>query len=1847
MDMTMAKQAGRKAISLGASVVLAVSLVPPPAYAATGQGAEPGSDAVFEPAGEAPTYREAHEVECAPGEVLVEYDDASASGHGGLSLGLMESQLSSMAGLEVSETVSDRSEGHGTVVKAEVPEGVDPHEAAGRAEEVPGVASAQPNYIYRLMDGGAAGSGMTAGSLAMPSEGDPVAETNDTFLSQQYSLGSWEDTHGADVFAAWKSVKSDATAAENQVPVVTVAVLDTGVYVDHLDLKDQIWEDYLWDASHDRKPGRDGFLDASSNPTGDIVGHGTHVCGIAAATANNQQGIAGASYNAKLLPIKVFNDSSYQAYAKTEWLLKAYNYLLSDEDGDGQTVAQETNTHVVNMSLGGYGKEGEIDEQFEKAIEEAANADILTVCAGGNGDDYGNPITQPSWPSDFDACMAVTCLSAAGTNTYWSDFNVYKDISAPGVDILSSYNDKENSYTKMTGTSMASPLVAGIAALLFSADPSLTVDQAKDAIYSTANELDPKGQNYRKPIVSDGGGGVTGSPGCIDAAKAVESVLQNSGTKRVKIQECALGEVSDQLFTGQAVEPDFDVTFGSGDEAVKLQEGSDYRVKFENNVKVGTASATIIGMGGYVGRTVVHFNIRYDFTQATVMPDKESYVATGAALEPVVHVALGGRLLRNGVDYAVRYRDNAEVGTASIDVEGVGDYLGTVTETFEIAKAADKPVQVSAKRYLSKAGVAAVADQFYKKEQTPKPSPKLTDSKGSVLAPGVDYKLSYSGNNKPGYARVIAAAAGDTWTGQTDAYFRILSSVPKFKDVKKSTKYASDIKLAVRLGLMSGKGKKFKAKSAFTRGEAAAVLYSLAGSPKVSKKTKMTDVKSKSANYKALQWACENALLTTTGNKVKAKKAITQQDFANMLYRFGLIVGHGDMSVGANAFFSASDRAKVSDADRVGVAWAADKGVLALTKSKGKSLIKPTASVSRSVAAHMLVTACDAIYLPGQAKSASDDSIAAARVVDKVSAGVSDAVVLALESGLADEEELVVESDAVSDEATGESDGAKGAEGGSQGRAGALEAAQGDFVFTRVDGDLFVSGYRGGPGKVTIPSDVEKVKIGDELVSGPVKGIADGAFSGSNNLRTIEIPSSVETIGARAFYGCGSLVSASIPEGVASIGDEAFWGCSSLEEIDLPASLVQLGEQPFASQKLRRIGVSKSSVTFASVDGVLFSADKKTLVCYPMGRTYGSYSVPEGTTAIGAYAFRGVPNSRNMPLVSVTLPDGLEAIGPHAFRDADSVKGLKLPASVDSIGECAFADMNSLKELNLPATFVAIPDGFAQGCPMLVDFVLPASVKEIGASAFKGANIRSIAFPDGLTTIGAHAFENCKKLEGLTLPAALSSLGEYAFSGCIYITSVDLSATSLTTVARGAFSGAKGLAKVEVPSSIVELGEECFWGCSSLSKLDFEDTDEHPCALNAIPANAFANDPIESLTIPASIESIGAAAFSGNQSLESVVVQNQGEWSMAADAFAQTIPSEVFGYRDSSTWKHFAGCELRSIDVENDLPLAEAYYVADGGKARLRSMVVSESGYVSLQWRMDGVDVAGATGGVLTVAAADAGSYALVATNDMDPRHPAEFGTRVSVVPRLPIDIGLASVEAGSAAYTGKAVTVPVAASFDGAALVEGVDYEVSFSNNVKAGKGTVMLAGKGDFTGEKEVAFDIVAKASDFADAKSGWFAASVKEAAMRGLMSGKSSSSFSPTANATRGEVASALYRVANPGKSANEADALAWAVSKRVFSSAGSSTAAISRQDLAVALFDFAMAQGLKANGSSAAAFLELKDFNSVASSAFTACIFTCATGVLGAAGDGAAKKFQPKANATRADLARAVVALDDLV
>ena len=262
-----------------------------------------------------------------------------------------------------------------------------------------------------------------------------------------------------------------------------------------------------------------------------------------------------------------------------------------------------------------------------------------------------------------------------------------------------------------------------------------------------------------------------------------------------------------------------------------------------------------------------------------------------------------------------------------------------------------------------------------------------------------------------------------------------------------------------------------------------------------------------------------------------------------------------------------------------------------------------------------------------------------------------------------------------------------------------------------------------------------------------------------------------------------------IPEKVIRIGGSAFSLCP-LETVMIPGSVEEIGDMAFSGcGELSAIEVAPENRSYRSVDGVLFSADGKSIICYPGGRK-GSYQIPEGVETIGSYAFSGsyylsdvtIPDSVVKigfqafsfcaELKSVTIPNGVRVIDTEAFSYCDEIKEITIPASVVSIEKDAFTLCGRLSKINVEPDnqhFKAI-DGVlftADGKKLIcypvkkpgASYVIPDGVSEICSLAFADSDLSRITIPESVVKIDYGVFSECESLKSVDYGGSRGSWG--------------------------------------------------------------------------------------------------------------------------------------------------------------------------------------------------------------------------------------------------------------------------------------------------------------------------------------------------------------------------------------------------------------------------------------------------------------------------------------------------------
>jgi serine protease len=362
----------------------------------------------------------------------------------------------------------------------------------------------------------------------------PAAVPDDPFYDNQwhYELinlpDAWDQTTGADD--------------------LVVAVIDTGLLLDHPEFSGRLIAGF--DFISDPTSSRDGDgIDSDPTDNGDLSGgpgqssfHGTHVAGTIAAATDNGEGVSGILWNGLILPVRALGANGGTSFDIAE----AIRYAAGLPNISGEVPTQTA--QVINLSIAGPAG-GSASVVMENAINDAVAREVIVVASAGN-----EGSTQPSYPAAYDAVIAIAACGPQMEIASYSNTGSYLDLTAPGGDLGSDVTGDgfvdgvlslsgteqadgvESAYSLQQGTSMASPHVAGVAALMRAVNPSLPADTVREILRDTARDVGSAGFDS------------TFGAGVLDAAGAVTAAAEEAGA--TPVTEPRLSLSSDSLDFG-------------------------------------------------------------------------------------------------------------------------------------------------------------------------------------------------------------------------------------------------------------------------------------------------------------------------------------------------------------------------------------------------------------------------------------------------------------------------------------------------------------------------------------------------------------------------------------------------------------------------------------------------------------------------------------------------------------------------------------------------------------------------------------------------------------------------------------------------------------------------------------------------------------------------------------------------------------------------------------------------------------------------------------------------------------------------------------------------------------------------------------------------------------------------------------------------------------------------------------------------------------------------------------------------------------------------------------------------
>lgn len=340
--------------------------------------------------------------------------------------------------------------------RVRLPEGLRVDQAINQYKNLANVEFVQPNFYYHL--------------LTTPN--DPLFTNSGMYgLTKISAPLAWDLTTGSSA--------------------VVVADIDTGMRITHSDLAGNLWVNTGEIPGNNVDDDGNGYIDDvngwdfffnDSSPA-DEHGHGTHTAGTIGAVGNNLIGITGVNWAVKIMPIKIYNSTGNGS--TSAMLVNAYSYVR-------MMKLRGVDIRVTNNSYGGCDEACGYDQATKDGIDAMGEAGIINVFAAGNANSNNDAL--PSYPASYTSpsIIAVASSTSSDARSGFSNFGVMSvDLAAPGSGIYSTTFGSNTGYGTMSGTSMATPHVAGAAALLSALNPNLSPASLKATILNNVDLLGP------------------------------------------------------------------------------------------------------------------------------------------------------------------------------------------------------------------------------------------------------------------------------------------------------------------------------------------------------------------------------------------------------------------------------------------------------------------------------------------------------------------------------------------------------------------------------------------------------------------------------------------------------------------------------------------------------------------------------------------------------------------------------------------------------------------------------------------------------------------------------------------------------------------------------------------------------------------------------------------------------------------------------------------------------------------------------------------------------------------------------------------------------------------------------------------------------------------------------------------------------------------------------------------------------------------------------------------------------------------------------------------------------------
>ena len=348
--------------------------------------------------------------------------------------------------------------------------------------------------------------------------------------------------------------------------------------------------------------------------------------------------------------------------------------------------------------------------------------------------------------------------------------------------------------------------------------------------------------------------------------------------------------------------------------------------------------------------------------------------------------------------------------------------------------------------------------------------------------------------------------------------------------------------------------------------------------------------------------------------------------------------------------------------------------------------------------------------------------------------------------------------------------------------------------------------------------------------------IESGAFSNWQNAVELYIPGSVKYLPINAFAGWTSLTSLTLNEGLEEIAGQAF-GSVKITEVTLPTSLQSFGVRAIdGANELAAYYVAEGSEYLRAVDGVLYTADLKTLLSCPPAKA-GAVNIAEGCEEVGPSSFYNtyLVTSVNIPntvtklcsaafeqcgMTEITVPASVTEMEASPFSNCANLTTAVINANVSTLSQNFFYYCTALTDVTLGSGITAFESGVFNSCSALESVVLPDTLTEIPENTFYYCtSLNNVVIPESVTVIGSSAFYGCSALTGLEIPEGVTVIGSSAFNSCTNLASLTLP-EGLVSLGGSAFSQCRALTHMVLPEGITEIPGMLFAGCTSLVEVE-------------------------------------------------------------------------------------------------------------------------------------------------------------------------------------------------------------------------------------------------------------------------------------------------------------------------------------------------------------------------------------------------------------------------------------------